>query len=191
MKKLIFYGLLGCFMPFPAWAGDLGIPLIIPYVILPYSIIPSIIVETGLLFWLLHKDGISKTKAFVATLWARGYSMLMGIPSLLVILCVLQFIIVGPIVLYLCSTFGECTNRNLLEHDVLAFGIHLNSGHEYFTILYQTISYYFLLVLLEYGIFQRELPGIDKKRLLKISFIINSITYLIWLIIICIWVAIS
>lgn len=191
MNKLTFYSLLGCFIPFPAWAGDIFIPLVLPCFSLPYVIIPFILSEAGFLFWQLHKEGISKTKAFVTTLWARGYSMLMGIPALMIILFILQFAIFSPLTHLVCQTIGGCHHEDFIINKVFAFGIIENYREDYLTWFYQGILYYISLILLEYGIFQRELPEIDKKRLLKISFIINSITYLIWLIIICIWVAVS
>lgn len=191
MKKLIFYSLAGCFMPFPAWAGEIFIPLALPYLSLPYVIIPFILIEAVFLFQQLQKEGITKTKVVITAVWARGYSMVMGILALIVLLCILQFAIFSPLTRLFCQAIGGCSNETFITNKVFALGIVENYREDYFTWFFQGILYYVSLILLEYGIFQRELPGIDKKRLLKISFIINTITYLIWLITICIWAAVS
>lgn len=180
MKKLILYSLLGCLLPCPAWAGDFAVPLIIPYFVVPYVIIPFILIEAGILFWQLHKDGITKTKALVTAIWARFYSIVMGIPALFVVLCVLQFALLFPLARVICKAIGGCTYEDFIIYHVLSFGIYASTGYDYFIIIYQSVFYYLLFILSEYGIFQRELPGIDKKRLLKLSIIINSLTYLIW-----------
>ena len=191
MKKLIFYSLTGCFMPFPAWAGEIFIPLALPCFSLPYVIIPFILIEAAFLFQQLQKEEITKTKAVITAIWARGYSMIMGILALIVFLIIVQFAIFSPLTHLFCQAIGGCSNEDFIKYKIFAFGIIEDYREDYLTWFYQGILYYILLVLLEYGIFQRELPGIDKKRLLKISFIINTITYLIWLITICIWAAVS
>lgn len=191
MKKLIFYSLTGCFMPFPAWAGEIFIPLTLPCFSLPYVIIPFILIEAAFLFQQLQKEEITKTKAVITAIWARGYSMIMGILALIVFLIIVQFAIFSPLTHLFCQAIGGCSNEDFIKYKIFAFGIIEDYREDYLTWFYQGILYYILLVLLEYGIFQRELPGIDKKRLLKISFIINTITYLIWLITICIWAAVS
>lgn len=181
MKKLILYSFFGCLLPCPAWAGDIVIPLIVPYFLTRFVIIPFILIEAGILFWQLHKDGITKTKAFVTAIWARFYSIVMGIPALFVVLCVLQFALLFPLARVICKAIGGCTYEDFIIFHVLSFGVDASTGYDYFIFIYQGVFYYILLVLLEYGIFQRELPGIDKKRLLKLSLIINSLTYLIWI----------
>ncbi len=117
--------------------------------------------------------------------------MIMGILALIVFLIIVQFAIFSPLTHLFCQAIGGCSNEDFIKYKIFAFGIIEDYREDYLTWFYQGILYYILLVLLEYGIFQRELPGIDKKRLLKISFIINTITYLIWLITICIWAAVS
>ncbi len=178
-------------MPFPAWAGEIFIPLTLPCFSLPYVIIPFILIEAAFLFQQLQKEEITKTKAVITAIWARGYSMIMGMLALIVFLIIVQFAIFSPLTHLFCQAIGGCSNEDFIKYKIFAFGIIEDYREDYLTWFYQGILYYISLVLLEYGIFQRELPGIDKKRLLKISFIINTITYLIWLITICIWAAVS
>lgn len=188
MKKLILYSLLGCLLPGQAWAGDIVIPLIVPYFLTRFVIIPFILIEAGILFWQLHKDGITKTKALVTAIWARFYSIVMGIPVLFVVLCVLQFVILFPLARFICKATGGCAYEDFIIYHVLSLGVDASTGYDYFIFIYQGVFYYILLVLAEYGIFQRELPGIDKKRLLNLSLIINSLTYLIFATTVYIWI---
>ena len=179
MKKLIFYILWGCLCPFPAWAGGMTVPLAEIYFLIFLLIVPYILIETAILFWRLHKTGITTKKALVISAWARFYSVVMGIPALSVFLLVLQFIVVTPMIRFICNIAGGCIKEDFLTGHVFAVGVNFSSSNESLIWVYQGIIYYILLVLIEYGIFQRECPNIDKKRLFKLSVSINTLTYLI------------
>ena len=179
MRKLIFYILWGCLCPFPAWAGDMIIPLVDVYFLMFYLIVPYIFLETAILYWRLHKADITIKKALIISAWARFYSIVMGMPSLFVFLSILQFAIVTPVIRSICNAVGGCSNEDFLEYNLFSFAIYTSSDHKYLIWVYQGIIYYILLVLIEYGIFQRECPNIDKKRLFKLSVSINTLTYLI------------
>ena len=179
------------FHAFSGMGGEIFIPLTLPYLSLPYVIIPFILIEAVFIPTIAKRRNYKDKSRHNCCLGKRIFNghgnTCFNSTSLHFAVC--HFFPINASVLP--SYRRMQSNETFITNKVFALGIVENYREDYLTWFYQGILYYILLVLLEYGIFQRELPGIDKKRLLKISFIINTITYLIWLITICIWAAVS